>query len=123
MLPGLKNLPYYDRLRTLDLTTLKFRRLRGDLIEMFKIMTGVYDRRVTEGLFKISKLHQTRGHSIKVEKKCCRLEVRKNFFTQGWNNLPESAINATSMNNFKNRLDSFLDSQPMKYNIDEPYYM
>ena len=34
---GLRNLPYPDRLRVLDLPTLSYRRLRGDMIEMCKI--------------------------------------------------------------------------------------
>jgi len=36
----LKNLSYEDLLRRLKLTTLEKRRLRGDLIETFKIMTA-----------------------------------------------------------------------------------
>ena len=34
----LKKLPYPERLRQLKLPTLKYRRLRGDMIEVFKIM-------------------------------------------------------------------------------------
>jgi len=37
---GLKRLEYADRLHELGLTTLEKRRLRGDLIETFKIVTG-----------------------------------------------------------------------------------
>ena len=37
---GLKNKCYTDRLRTLNLTTLAKRRRRGDLIEVYKIVTG-----------------------------------------------------------------------------------
>jgi len=37
MLPDLKNMSYPERLKILDLTTLESRRLRGDLIEVFKI--------------------------------------------------------------------------------------
>jgi len=33
-------LPYEKRLDTLKLKTLEKRRLRGDLIEMFKLLTG-----------------------------------------------------------------------------------
>jgi len=37
---GLKRLEYADRLHESGLTTLEKRRLRGDLIETFKIVTG-----------------------------------------------------------------------------------
>jgi len=36
LVTALSNKPYQERLRTLDLPTLKFRRLRGDMIETYK---------------------------------------------------------------------------------------
>ena len=42
-LPGLKNLSYPERLRKLKLPTLTFRRIRGDMIELYKILSGKYD--------------------------------------------------------------------------------
>ena len=38
LVPSLRNLPYEDRLRRLNLPTLEERRKRGDLIETFKIL-------------------------------------------------------------------------------------
>ena len=37
---GFKNLSYSERLRRLNLTSLKDRRIRGDLFEMFKLQKG-----------------------------------------------------------------------------------
>ena len=37
---------YSDRLKKLKMPTLKYRRLRGDMIETFKIITGNYDNEV-----------------------------------------------------------------------------
>jgi len=34
---------YSDRLKALKLPTLKYRRYRGDMLEVFKIMKGIYD--------------------------------------------------------------------------------
>jgi hypothetical protein len=48
MLPQMKNIEYEERLRNLKLPTLKYRRMRGDMIETFKIITGIYDKRVTK---------------------------------------------------------------------------
>ena len=42
MIPGLANLAYEDRPKKLDLPTLAFRRITGDMIEMFKYMNGIY---------------------------------------------------------------------------------
>ena len=38
-----KHLAYEDRLRYLELPTLSYRRIRGDMIELYKIITGKYD--------------------------------------------------------------------------------
>ena len=55
MLPQMKNLEYEERLRKLKLPTLKYRCMRGDMIETFKIITGICDKRVTKDIFHLSK--------------------------------------------------------------------
>ena len=40
LIPGLRDLRYEERLKECGLTTLETRRLRGDQIEVFKILTG-----------------------------------------------------------------------------------
>ena len=44
MVPGLKRLPYEDRLRRLDIYSLTARRLRGDLLETYKLLHGYIDK-------------------------------------------------------------------------------
>ena len=43
MIPGMKDLSYEARLKYLKLPSLSYRRLRGDVIEMYKIITHKYD--------------------------------------------------------------------------------
>ena len=49
-----------------------------------------------------------RGYDLQFFKKGVKFNVRKNFFSQrvvnDWNILPETVINSTSINMFKNRL-------------------
>ena len=40
LIPGLSDLSYEDRLRRLKLPSLSYRRSRGDMIEVYKIMSG-----------------------------------------------------------------------------------
>jgi len=41
---SIKNLTYSDRLKRLKLLTLKYRHIRCDMIEVYKILTNKYDR-------------------------------------------------------------------------------
>ena len=48
---GMNNLDYKDRLSKLRLPSIEFRRLRGDMIDVFKITNGMYDVRTTKTFF------------------------------------------------------------------------
>ena len=54
---------YQQRLEYLQLPTLKFRRLRGDMIETYKILNGKYDLGITPKL-QLSNNAVTRGNSL-----------------------------------------------------------
>ena len=51
---GLRKSNYGERLRKLDLTSLKHRRRRGTRIEILKMGYNRYDPKATKGLFEIS---------------------------------------------------------------------
>ena len=43
MIPELSNLEYEERLESLKLPSLYYRRARGDMIECYKYLTGIYN--------------------------------------------------------------------------------
>ena len=106
-IPELNKLPYEMRLKHLNLTTLGTRRIRGDLIEMYRIMNGIeaIDWKL---LFSKAPYDGTRGHTMKLEKKVIHLDIYKYFSSQRvidyWNALPQPAIDAKSINQFKSLL-------------------
>ena len=116
----MKSKTYEERLglKLLKLTTLERRRQRGDLIEVYKIVTGKEDID-SSCLFQLASQDLNfRGHHLKLYKKPCHLNVRKYYFSQrivnSWNSLPKSVVEAPSVNSFKNRLDKYftdMDSQ------------
>ena len=111
MVKGLKKLPYETRLKRLGIYTLERRRLRGDLIETFKILTGK-ERIDFKKFFELADATSwLRGHSLKLYKPKCHTTLRQNFFSirviNEWNKLPQSVIEAPSVNAFKNRLDKY----------------
>ena len=77
---NIKDLSYQERLKRLDLPSLVYRRLRGDLIECYKLFHNQNDID-SKIFFKIAH-NNTRGHPFKVQKQQCRLDVRKNFFSK-----------------------------------------
>ena len=77
-IPGFKVLEYQQRLKLLGLPTLTYRRLRGDMIDLFKIVNGHYDQEVAPELPKGNST--TRGHNKKLfKKRASRLNCRKHF--------------------------------------------
>ena len=111
LIPGLRDLRYEERLKECGLTTLETRRLRGDQIEVFKILNG-YENIDSNIFFEIKESKITRGHNYTLVKKQSRLDVRKYSFSQRtinvWNKLSTDCVHATSVNMFKNKIDKYL---------------
>ena len=111
MIGALKNNTYEERLTILGLTTLETRRIRGDLIEVFKIFKGFEDISWMD-FFELAKTSQLRGHRLKLFRRRSTLDVRKYSFSQRiideWNKLPEELINCNTVSNFKKKLDFYL---------------
>ena len=111
MIPELRDLSYESRLLQCGLTTLETRRLRGDQIEVFKIVNG-YEDVDRNMFFKLKEGSRTRGLKAALVKEQCRLDMRKYSFSQRvineWNKLPNDCVNASSVNMFKNRIDRYL---------------
>ena len=111
LIPGLRDLRYEERLKECGLTTLETRRLRGDQIEVFKILNG-YENIDSNFFFEIKESKITRGHNYTLVKKQSRLDVRKYSFSQRtinvWNKLSTDCVHATSVNMFKNKIDKYL---------------
>ena len=73
---SIKNLTYKYRLKRLKLLTLKYRRIRGDMIEVYKILTNKYDSRVNLYLEK-QQDNITRGPSLKLVNNRYHYDLRK----------------------------------------------
>jgi hypothetical protein len=111
LISSLRKETYETRVKLLGLTTLETRRLRGDLIEAFKIMKGFEDVSWNK-FFTMSSSKQLRGHSLKLYKPSFRLDIRKYSFSQRvineWNLLPDELLECKTVNNFKKYLDLHL---------------
>ena len=110
LLPEIRHLPYEERLQLFHLTTLKTRRLRFDLICVYRILGGLMN--VDQSLFFTQSSRFSRSHTQKIFVKFSRLDIRHHFFSQRivtvWNDLPKSCVEASSVISFKRDLDKYL---------------
>ncbi|NQY00907.1 MAG: hypothetical protein HRT70_07220 [Flavobacteriaceae bacterium] len=115
---GLYNKSYLDRLKCVEIDSLQTRRYMFDLIEVYKIVKHLSPLRC-EQFFDIETSQRTRGHPLKLRKKQCHLECRKNFFVNRviniWNRLPENIVMTESVCQFKHHLLQFLQKTEVAY--------
>lgn len=118
LIPGLRDLSYEHRLKTLKLPTLEHRRKRGDMIETFKILNNHYDPELVGHLFEINP-RTSRGTAFKLYKKYTRYNLRYHTFSyrvvDTWNSLPDTVVNADSVKTFERQLDKHWRNMPSVY--------
>ena len=106
LVPALRDLPYQERLRELQLPTLAHRRVHGDAIQTFKIVKSIDDC-VFDNNFCYSS--STRGHNLKLKKARFRTTFCQHQFSRRvidlWNNLPQHVVDAKDVDIFNMRMD------------------
>ena len=119
-IPELKDLSYPERLKQLDMPTLAYRRLRGSMIEVYKLI-NIYDKDVTAQFH--TRETSTRGHKQKIFVKAAKKHHPKHHafhqrIANPWNSLPAEVVESPSLDTFKNRLDKHWSDLPLKFNPD-----
>src|SRR6267154_4576373 len=109
MIPELHGQTYNQRLIGVKLTTLETRRLRGDLIDMIKMLKGFDKTSLSSATNKLSNL---RGQSLKLFKQRFNTNIGKFVFVNRtvdeWNCLSEDIVSCNTVNCFKNKSDRYL---------------
>jgi len=124
LVPGYWKFPYQERLRKMNLPSLGYRRLRGDALEVYKHLHGIYKVDCTELLPLDNRSGMvTRGHSLKLQKRDSKTAMRANSFgmrvVNFRNSLPEEVVQAPSVNVFKQRFDALCERLNIQYS-EEP---
>ena len=107
---GMRKLNYEDRLSRLRLPSLAYRRLRGDMIEVYKILNNLYDPKTTHSLLTLHpNLKNTRTNNFKLTKDGVNTRKYLKFFTNriinAWNSLHADIVTSSTLNQFKNKID------------------
>ena len=120
LLPELLDMSYDERLKQLDLSSLKYRRKRGDLIQLYKLVHKI-DNIDSLKFFSYSKTINTRGDRYKIFIDRCITNLRLNSFIRrtvgDWNNLCFATKDADNLNCFKNYVDKELSK--IRFLFDE----
>ena len=107
LIPGLYDKPYKERLAAIKVPRMKYRRMQGDLILVYKILRG--GNQSLRDLFMISE-SRTRGHNFKLYKPLVQTAIHKHVFSiriiNDWNSLPYEVVKAVSLDSFKSKLDN-----------------
>ena len=101
VIDGMSCLNYENRLKSLGMTTLLERRMRGDLIETFKILNGFNN--YGKEFFNLS---ERTGNLVSRQVKSS-LDFLGQRVINYWNKLPEQVKDKNRVNSFKNGLDKF----------------
>ena len=107
---GVNKNRYYEKISDLGLTTLETRRLRGDLIVVFKMFKGMLDVNVHD-FFTVSHA-SSRGHSCKLFKERFLTDFGKfsfgNRVVNEWNLLTQDLVDCSTVEQFKIKVDHHL---------------
>ena len=95
----------------MGLPSLKYRRIRGDMIQVYKFLKE--DKLKYKHLLPLcDSRYGTKGHELKLKKGRYNCQLREFSFSfrvvNTWNNLKPITIQATNMINFKKLLDEDL---------------
>ena len=79
LVPGIGHLSYIDRLRTLNIPSLVYRRKHRDMLLLYQMFQGHIDLSVSD-FFVLAGYSSTRGHLRKLFKSRFSCRARSNFF-------------------------------------------
>ena len=117
-IPNLKHLDYPSRLAALNMDSLELRRLKYDLIELFKMVKGFSVLKFDEYFTYKQVTHTRCCNSLQIFNQGTNSSLALNFFkyrsVKVWNALPENVVQSRNLSIFKTRLNTLDLSQFLK---------
>ena len=121
MIPEIRNHSYHQRIQDLDLISLVQRRLRGQLIEVFKYLNQ-FTTASARGLFDNALNDRTRNNGPKLIVKHFNTSIAQHFYqikiTSTWNALPSEVVGSRAVNSFKKSLEKHWAENPPNVRVN-----
>jgi len=109
--------PHSERLKFLNSPILKYSRYRGDMIELYKMVKGIYDPACLphfEFVELSDNLTKTTGDKYKLIQHLYKNLTKMVIST--WNIWSDYVVSSNTVNTFKHRLDKYWCDQDVMYN-------
>lgn len=111
ILYGKRSSNYEDKLKKAGLLSLRARRIRDQLITVYKLKNGLIDLDFND-FFQPHPFKKTRGNTFKLTVPKSKTKIRQHFFTcsvvKHWNSLKSTDINVRSVASFNKRVIRYL---------------
>ena len=121
MIPEIGNHSYLQRIQDIKLIGLVRRRLRGQLIEVFKFLNE-FTTASARGLFDYNHNDRTRNNWAKLIVKHFSTSVAQHFYpiqiTSTCNAIPSEVVSSRTVNSFKNTLDKHWAENPPNLHVN-----
>ena len=112
------NLSYADRLRALNLFSVRGKLLCTDLIKYWKILSCETSANDLSVLFQRCRDERTRGHRFRLVRPFCNTARQRCFNIRHirlWNSLPPEVVESASLVALKSSLAAFLGERLYEY--------
>ena len=121
MIPEIRNHSYHQRIQDRDLISRAQRKLRGQLIEVFKYLNEFTTARA-RALFDSDLNDRTRNNGAKRIVKHFNTSIAQQFYpikiTTTWNTLPSKVVSSRTVNSFKKSLDKHWAEYPPNVRVN-----
>ena len=122
MIPEIRKHIYHQRIHDLDLISLVQRKLRGQLIQVFKYLNR-FTTASARGLFNYDLNDRTRNNGAKLIVKHFNTSVAQHVYpikiTTIWKALPSEVVSSRTVNSFKNSLDKHWAENPPNVRVSD----
>ena len=110
-LASLSNLSYVERLNVCNLEPLELRRIRIDMLFVYKLLHGCVKYNLLDYVNVSTGVHITRGNLFKLNKSHAKLIMRQNHFVirciNNWNSLSNNIVCTSTCAVFKRQLMAY----------------